>query len=133
MVRLSHVALAVSPDTYEDVKERLKKVLRVEPEEKELPHAKLRVALFKLENATIELLTPTAKGSDIDKFLHKRGNAVHHIALQVESVSEEVDRLESEGFTFASKGYEGAKGGEVAFIHPKATGGFLVELVEEEY
>ena len=133
MVRLSHVALAVSPDTYEEVKGKLTKVLKVEPEEKELPHAKLRVAIFKLPNTSIELLTPTGEGSDIDKFLEKRGNAVHHIALQVDDVEGEVSRLEGEGFEMAVKGYRGAKGGSVAFIHPKSTGGFLIELVEEEY
>ncbi len=133
MPRLSHVALAVSPDSYGEVKGKLTKILGVEPEEKELPHAKLRVAIFKLPNTSIELLTPTGEGSDIDKFLQKRGNAVHHIALQVEDVEGEVSRLEREGFEMAVKGYRGAKGGSVAFLHPKSTGGFLIELVEEEY
>ena len=133
MVRLSHVALAVSPADYEDVKEKFSKILGVEPEEKELPHAKLLVAIFKLPNTSIELLTPTAEGSDIDKFLQKRGNAVHHIALQVEDVEGETERLEKEGFEIAKKGYKGAKGGSVSFLHPKSTGGFLIELVEEEY
>ena len=105
----------------------------MEPEEKELPHAKLLVAIFKLPNTSIELLTPTAEGSDIDKFLQKRGNAVHHIALQVEDVEVETERLEKEGFEIAKKGYKGAKGGSVSFLHPKSTGGFLIELVEEEY
>ncbi len=133
MVRLSHVALAVAPEDYEKVKGNFVKLLGTEPEEKDLPHAKLRVAIFKLPNVSIELLTPTREGSDIDRFLQKRGNAVHHIALQVEDVERETERLEGEGFKMAKKGYKGAKGGSVAFIHPKATGGFLIELVEEEY
>ncbi len=133
MVRLSHVALAVSAEDYKSVKEKFSRILGVEAEEKDLPHAKLRVAIFKLPNTSIEILTPTAEGSDIDRFLQKRGNALHHIALQVEDVEGETERLEREGFEIARRGYRGAKGGSVSFLHPKSTGGFLIELVEEEY
>ncbi|NPA80419.1 MAG: methylmalonyl-CoA epimerase [Thermotogae bacterium] len=133
MVKLSHIALAVPAEEYEEVKRNLRAILNVSPQEKELPHAKLKVALFKLANATVELLAPTGEGSDIDKFLEKRGKGIHHIALQVDSIADEVERLEREGFVFSVKDYEGAKGGKVAFLHPKSTGGFLFELVEEEY
>ncbi|MEO0138711.1 MAG: VOC family protein [candidate division WOR-3 bacterium] len=132
-MRLSHIAIAVKPEEYEDVIKRFKDVLQSEYYEKVLEDQKIKVAILKLENATLEIITPTESGSTIDKFLEKRGNGIHHFALKVESVKDEVNRLKGNGFMFAVEDMKGAKGGNVAFIHPKSTGGFLIELVEDEY
>ena len=132
-MRLSHIALAVKPEDYDNIKNVFEKILKVSPEERVLRNENIKVTLYKLENCSLEIITPVSEDSNIDKFLKKRGNGIHHFALMVENVKKEVDNLKSFGFNFAVESMKGAKGGNVAFLHPKSTGGFLIELVEDEY
>lgn len=132
-MKISHIALAVRPEEYEDVKEKFIRILGDRYEEKSLENQKIKVLLFKLDNCSIEIITPTDEGSSIDGFLRKKGNGIHHFALKVDDVREETERLKREGFVFSVENDRGAKGGYISFIHPKSTGGFLIELVEDEY
>lgn len=132
-MKLSHIAVVVKPDDYDSVVKKFKDILQDGYYEEVLEEQKIKVAVLRLENATVEIITPIERGSSVDNFLEKRGNGIHHFALKVESVKDEVNRLKGKGFLFAVEGMKGAKGGSVAFIHPKSTGGFLIELVEDEY
>jgi len=122
----------VKPEDYTNTLEKFRKILRLDFYEKVLEDQKIKVAIFRLENSSIEIITPTEMGSTVDKFLEKRGGGIHHVAIMVDKVDSEVERLKNEGFVFALENMEGAKG-KVAFIHPKSTGGVLIELVENEY
>jgi len=126
------VAIVVKPEDYTNTLEKFRKILRLDFYEKVLEDQKIKVAIFRLENSSIEIITPTEMGSTVDKFLEKRGGGIHHVAIMVDKVDSEVERLKNEGFVFALENMEGAKG-KVAFIHPKSTGGVLIELVENEY
>ena len=80
----------------------------------------------------IELLLSKYPDSPIGKFLKKRGPGIHHICLQVEDVEESIKVLKKHGIeTIGDKSSIGAEGFKVIFIHPRSTGGVLVELAEK--
>jgi methylmalonyl-CoA/ethylmalonyl-CoA epimerase len=92
----------------------------------------VNTAFFGIANQKIELLSSIKKGSAIEKFLESKKEGVHHIALLVDSLEFEINRLEGLGFQFISKTpKEGADNKRIVFLHPKSTNGVLVELCEE--
>ena len=79
----------------------------------------------------IELLFSNNKDSIISKFLKNRGPGVHHICLKVEDIVSAIDELKGKGIQLIGDNYSiGAEGHKIIFIHPKNTGGVLVELAE---
>ncbi len=92
----------------------------------------VNTAFFGIADQKIELLSSINKGSAIEKFLESKNEGVHHIALLVDSLEFEINRLEGLGFQFISKTpKEGADNKRIVFLHPKSTNGVLVELCEE--
>lgn len=92
----------------------------------------VRVAMLAVGESRIELLEATHDKSPIAKFLEKRGPGIHHIALRVGDIRAALNRLKASGARLIDETPRiGAGGCLVAFIHPTATGGVLVELVED--
>ena len=93
---------------------------------------KVRVAMLPLGESRIELLEPVADDSPISKFLEKRaGGGIHHIAVEVEDIEATLTRLKERGIRLIDeKPRVGAEGCLVAFVHPSAANGVLVELVQ---
>ena len=92
----------------------------------------VNTAFFGISDQKIELLSSINKGSAIEKFLESKNEGVHHVALLVDSLEFEINRLEGLGFQFISKTpKEGADNKRIVFLHPKSTNGVLVELCEE--
>ncbi len=97
----------------------------------EVPAEKVRVAMIPLGDARIELLEATAADSAIARFIGKRGEGIHHIALEVKELDAHLRRLEAGGVrVLPGKGEYGASGHRYAFLHPSSCNGVLVELVE---
>ena len=93
---------------------------------------KVRVAMLPLGESRIELLEPTSEDSPISKFLEKRGGGIHHIAVEVEDIRAALAKLKAEGARLIDEEPRiGAEGCLVAFVHPAASGGVLLELVQE--
>ncbi len=92
---------------------------------------KVDAAFFDFPNgASLELVCPRGNAG-LEKFLQKRGDALHHLALRVKDIDEVLKRLDARGVPLLDKvGRPGARGHRVAFLHPKAFGGTLLELVE---
>ncbi len=89
-------------------------------------------SFFKLGETKIELLEATSDDSAIARFIEKRGEGIHHIALDVVGIEEELARLKDLGFQLIhDKPKAGADGKKIAFLHPKSTNGILVELCED--
>lgn len=87
---------------------------------------------FKIGESKIELLQATSEQSAITGFIEKRGEGIHHIAFAVENIIEEMARLKANGFQLLSdEPKKGADNKLVCFVHPKTTGGVLVELCQE--
>lgn len=92
----------------------------------------IKTSFFKLGDQKIELLQATTSNSPVSKFLNKKGEGMHHLALHVDDIEAEIKRLEDEGFSFVSKKpTNGADNKIIVFLHPKSTNGVLVELCQE--
>jgi len=98
--------------------------------EETVEHEKVRTAMLPLGETRIELLEPTEEESTIGRFLAKRGEGLHHIAVHVEGIDEMFNRLTAQGVRLASDAVRvGAGGHRYFFVHPASTGGVLLELV----
>ena len=127
---ISHVAVAVP--SIDEALPKFQRVLGLSAEGRELVASqKVEAAMMPLGDAAIELIEP--KGNDgLAKFLEKRGPGLHHIAVSVEGIEEVLALLTSLGVPLIDEAPRiGAYGHKVAFVHPKALGGVLIELVEE--
>ena len=97
----------------------------------EVDDQSVRVAMLTIGESRIELLEPTRADSPIEKFMTKRGEGIHHIAVRVENIEEALERLKASGVRLIdSAPRRGAHNTRVAFIHPSSTHGVLLELVE---
>ena len=91
----------------------------------------VRVAMLPLGEPRVELLEPTSDESPVAKFLQKRGAGIHHIAVRVDDIRASLGRLKEQGVRLIDESPRtGAGGCLVAFVHPTAAGGVLLELVE---
>ena len=101
--------------------------------EEEVADQKVRVALFPVAGTRVELLETTDPEGPIGKFLQRRGPGLHHLCLEVPDVAAALRALESKGYALIDREPRaGAGGHRVAFVHPKSTGGVLLELTEKE-
>lgn len=99
----------------------------------EVESEKLRVAFLKVGESKIELLEPTSAESTVAKFIEKRGEGIHHLALGVDSIQERINEMKEKGVRMIhDEPKTGAGNALVAFMHPKSAGGVLVELCEKK-
>jgi len=94
-------------------------------------HEKVNVAMLPLGEPRIELLEPAEADSVIGKFLEKRGEGLHHVAIRVPDLAASVERLKSAGARLMNEPRTGAGGHLYVFVHPSSTGGVLLELIQE--
>jgi methylmalonyl-CoA/ethylmalonyl-CoA epimerase len=129
---LDHVAIAVS-DLEQSIKVYQALGLSFADEREIVESQKVKTAFAAIdEKAHIELLEPTSKESIIAKFIAKKGQGIHHLCFRVKDVKAKQAQLVSEGFQFIySEPFEGAGNCLVNFIHPRSTGGVLIEISEK--
>ena len=105
--------------------------LRVVGEEV-VAHEGVRVAMIPLGESRIELLEPLSPDSVIGRFLEKRGEGLHHVALHVDDLAGTVEKLKADGVRLVTDEIKvGANGHLYVFVHPVSTGGVLLELCED--
>lgn len=98
----------------------------------EIKEQSVKVAFFKLGEAKIELVQSINSEGNIAKFIEKRGEGMHHIALLVKNIEEVLKILKGRGIKLIDeKPKIGAGGKKIAFLHPKSSKGVLIELVEK--
>jgi methylmalonyl-CoA/ethylmalonyl-CoA epimerase len=102
--------------------------------EEVVEHEKVKVAMIPIgDESRIELLEPTTEDSTVAKFIAKRGEGIHHIAIHVANLSETMEALKKTGTRFVSDEMKiGAGGHYYVFVHPSSAGGVLVELVQDD-
>lgn len=126
--RVAHIAIAVS-----DIDAAAKFYsdylgLRLEGKET-VPHRKVTVGFINLGETKLELVQPESPDAPVAKFLAERGPGLHHICLEVENIDAEFERLKQAGVRIVDPEPQAGAGGTRAFfIHPRATGGVLIEL-----
>jgi methylmalonyl-CoA/ethylmalonyl-CoA epimerase len=97
----------------------------------EVIEQKVKVAFLQVGESKIELLEPTSPESPIAKFLEKNGPGIHHLAYEVEDIAVAIAKLLAEGSRMIDeKPRLGAHGAQIAFVHPKSSGGVLTELCQ---
>ena len=91
----------------------------------------VRVAMLDIGESRIELLQPTGPESPVEKFMTKRGEGIHHIAVEVDDIDKALERLKAAGARLVdTEPRRGAHNTRIAFIHPSSTHGVLLELVQ---
>jgi methylmalonyl-CoA/ethylmalonyl-CoA epimerase len=130
MSQIDHLGIAVkSLDEARKFYEKLG--LKPMPEET-VESEKVRLSMVPVGESRIELLEPTSEDSTIAKFIAKRGEGLHHVALHVDDLSGTVERLKASGTRLISDEIKVGAGGHLyVFVHPSSSGGVLLELVED--
>ena len=126
-MKIDHIAIAV--DNVEESAKIYQQALGADHVEFETVESEgVKIAIIELENGRIELMQPTNDSSPIKKFLDKKGQGLHHMALDTDNIEDEVERMEGCGIQFLGKIRPGSAGTKVIFIHPKSLNGVLTEL-----
>jgi methylmalonyl-CoA/ethylmalonyl-CoA epimerase len=130
IIGLDHVAIAV--DDLDAAIRRLVEDLGLTlAGTEDVVSAQTRTAFFPLPGARIELIHPLDGKGPVAASLEKRGPGLHHLCLRTDDLDGDVARLAARGYRFTSDGpTRGAHDSRVIFLHPKSTGGVLIELVE---
>ena len=126
-MKIDHIAIAV--DDVEESAKIYQQALGADHVEFETVESEgVKIAIIELENGRIELIQPMNDSSPIKKFLDKKGQGLHHMALDTDNIEGEVERMEGCGIQFLGKIRPGSAGTKITFIHPKSLNGVLTEL-----
>jgi methylmalonyl-CoA/ethylmalonyl-CoA epimerase len=130
LTKIDHVGIAVS-DLGEAV-ERYRRTFGIEPVHRErMDDQGVEEVLFAVGESFVQLLGALGPDTPVGRFLGKRGPGVHHVGYRVASVADALEHLRAEGVGLIDEvPRPGSRGTTIAFVHPKDTGGVLIELVE---
>ncbi len=99
----------------------------------EVAEQKVKTAFLPVDDTEFELLEGTSEDSPITKFIEKKGEGLQHIAVRVDNIEEALKELKEKGVRLIDETPRyGAGGAKIAFIHPKASGGVLLELCQRD-
>ena len=131
-LRVDHVGIAVS--NLEQAMKFYSEILGLKATGVEVvEEQKVKVAFFPCGDSELELLESTSPEGPIAKFIEKNGEGIQHIAIRVENIDATLEELLAKGVRLIDqKPRYGAGGARIAFLHPKATGGILLELSERK-
>ncbi len=130
ILKIDHLGIAVN--SIDDGKNFWSEVLGLEFEGAETVEAqKVTTAFFPVGESEVELLESTSPDGPVAKFIEKKGTGFQHVAFRVANIEDALEELKEKGIQLIDqKPRIGAGGAKIAFLHPKATGGVLVELCE---
>ena len=128
MDRIDHIGIAVSDldpaiEKYKMLGFKLEHIEEVEDQG-------VKIAMFPIGESKLELLQPIEDNS-IKKFVEKKGEGIHHLAIGVDDIEKKLDEIRDDVALIDEEAREGAGESKVAFVHPKSTNGVLLEFVEE--
>jgi len=128
-MKFDHVGVAVK--SVDQILAIYGKISDFQVKRTEVPGQKARIAMLRAGETSVEFLEPTSEDSTLAKFIRERGEGLHHIAFEVDDIEKTTEELKVRGFRFIyDKPADGKFGSRVNFIHPKSTGGVLVELTQ---
>ena len=132
MKKIEHIGIAVK--NLDEAEARFAKLLNtLSYKREEVKSEGVITSFFKVGESKIELLAATQPDSPIQKFIDKKGEGMHHIAFEVDDIHQKMQELANEGFRLINeRPKDGADNKLVAFVHPKSTGGILVEICQEK-
>jgi len=132
MQKIEHIGIAVKD--LKEAEKRFAQLLGTESYKREEVESEgVITSFFQVGESKIELLSATRPESPIQKFIDKKGEGIHHIAFEVENIEEKIKELKEKGFKLINETPKnGADNKSIAFIHPKSTGGILVEICQDK-
>ena len=132
MLHIEHIGIAVKD--LEASIPLFERLLNTSCYKREMVETELvETAFFKTGGNKVELVQSSATGGVIERFIQKKGEGVHHIAFEVDDITQEMNRLRKEGFILLDDMPKpGADNKMVCFLHPSSTNGILIELVMEK-
>jgi len=127
--RVHHIGIAVK--NLKESAALFEMLLGIKAEIHSAPCQRVTEACFKLGGEVeIDLLEPMGEDSTVAKFLEKRGEGLHHIALEVEDINAGLKEMEHKGIQLIDKAPREGVAGQIGFLHPKSANGVLIELIE---
>ncbi len=128
--RLDHIGIAVrsiaATAIYRDLGLEIEHIETVETQG-------VKTAFLSVGDSNLELLEPLSADSGVARFIEKRGEGIHHLCFRVDDIEEQLARLKAKGYRLINEApVPGAHGCRVAFLHPAAGNGVLIELSEKE-
>jgi methylmalonyl-CoA/ethylmalonyl-CoA epimerase len=131
MTKIDHLGIAV--ESIAKAREFYEALgLRVAQEET-VEHEQVRTAMIPLEESRIELLEPTSEESAVGRFLKKRGEGLHHVALHVEDIAATLAAMKAKGVRLVADEVQLGAGGHLYFfVHPSSAGGVLLEICQDQ-
>lgn len=129
-MEIDHIAVAVS--SMDDALETFRTLWGLTPERTEtVASDRITEAMLPIGDTYLQLLEPTDAGSTVARFIERRGEGLHHIAVRVHDIEAVLERLKASGAKLIDpEPRPGGGGHRVAFVHPNTTHGLLIELVE---
>lgn len=129
VIKINHVAVVV--EDIESALEFWQDALGIGLDHiEDVPSQQARVAFLPVGGSEVELVQPTSENSGTARFLREKGGGMHHLCLQVDDILGMLARLKAQGVRLVNEEPLELEGRKMAFIHPKSTGGVLVELYE---
>jgi len=131
MIRLEHVGIAV--ENLEEANQLFEKLFGKAPyKEEHVDSEKVTTSFFKMGETKIELVgSDPDQDTAISKYLHKRGQGIHHLAFEVDDIYQAMEEMKNKGFELlADSPKKGADNKLICFLHPRSTNGVLVELCQ---
>jgi methylmalonyl-CoA/ethylmalonyl-CoA epimerase len=127
--KINHIAIAV--ENIEAILPFWQEALGLSVDHiEEVPSQKARVAFLPVGESKMELVQPTDPATGMAKFLKDKGPGMHHLCLEVENIDQALNELKEKGVHLINETAQILPGRKMAFVHPKSTGGVLVELYE---
>lgn len=132
ILKIDHLGIAVN--SIDDGKDFWSGVLGLDFEGAEtVAEQKVTTAFFPVGESEVELLESTAPDGPVAKYIQKRGQGIQHVAFRVENIDDALTELKEKGVQLIDQQPRvGAGGAKIAFLHPKATNGVLVELCQRD-
>ena len=128
---INHVAIAVR-----NIEETLAFYSRVfgagTDEIEDLEDQGVRAALVGVGGSQLEFIQPTDPDGGVARFIDREGEGLHHVCFEVEDLSGKLKLLDEEGIQLIDRAPRKGLSGSVAFLHPRSTGGVLIELVDQD-
>ena len=129
MLRLNHISIAVRDiQKFGELYSRLFGLSFSSP--KSVDTQKVKLSFAEIQGAKLELISPASGEGSIPTFLDKKGEGLHHICFEVGGLDEVLEDLMKKGVEVIGKPTMGSSGKRIVFLHPKSTGGVLIELKE---
>lgn len=132
LLRVDHTAIVVAD--MDEALARYQRIWGLEPRiRREVPDQRVEIAFLPVGDTQLELIRPLDAESGVARFLEQHGESLHHVGIAVGDIRAELETLSQEGVQLIDREPRHGVHGLVAFVHPRSTGGVLIELVQNTH